>query len=185
LQLQEVFMRAAIFALFLAVPIAAFSASVAVADTPSFQFPSIDGGSYATADWRGKPVLVVNTASLCGFAGQYENLQTLSDRYEGRAVVLAVPSDDFAQELASEAEVKEFCEVNFDLNLPMTTIQNVAQGEVHPFYAWSRDVHGFTPGWNFNKVLIGPEGEFVKAWGSTTKPDARPITSAIDSLLTQ
>jgi glutathione peroxidase len=129
--------------------------------------------------------LVVNTASLCGFAGQYENLQTLSDRYEGRAVVLAVPSDDFAQELASEAEVKEFCEVNFDLSLPMTTIQNVAQGEVHPFYAWARDAHGFTPGWNFNKVLIGPEGEFVKAWGATTKPDAPPITSAIDSLLTQ
>jgi glutathione peroxidase len=99
--------------------------------------------------------------------------------------VLAVPSDDFAQELASEAEVKEFCEVNFDLNLPMTTIQNVAQGEVHPFYAWARDAHGFTPGWNFNKVLIGPEGEFVKAWGATTKPDAPPITSAIDSLLTQ
>jgi glutathione peroxidase len=67
----------------------------------------------------------------------------------------------------------------------MTTIQNVAQGEVHPFYAWARDAHGFTPGWNFNKVLIGPEGEFVKAWGSTTKPDAPPITSAIDSLLTQ
>lgn len=174
-------MRAAIFAFFLAVP----AATVAMADAPSFRFPSIDGGSYATADWRGKPVLVVNTASLCGFAGQYENLQTLSDRYEGRAVVLAVPSDDFAQELASEAEVKEFCEVNFDLNLPMTTIQNVAQGEVHPFYAWARDVHGFTPGWNFNKVLIGPEGEFVKAWGSTTKPDAHPITSAIDSLLTQ
>jgi glutathione peroxidase len=181
LQLQEVFMRAAIFAFFLAVP----AATVAMADAPSFRFPSIDGGSYATADWRGKPVLVVNTASLCGFAGQYENLQTLSDRYAGRAVVLAVPSDDFAQELASEAEVKEFCEVNFDLNLPMTTIQNVAKGDVHPFYAWARDTHGFTPGWNFNKVLIGPEGEFVKAWGSTTKPDARPITSAIDSLLTQ
>jgi glutathione peroxidase len=181
LQLQEVFMRAAVFALVLA----ASAAAPAFADAPSFSFRSIDGGSYSTEEWRGKPVLVVNTASLCGFAGQYENLQTLSDRYEVRAVVLAVPSDDFAQELASEAEVKEFCEVNFDLSLPMTTIQNVAQGEVHPFYAWARDAHGFTPGWNFNKVLIGPEGEFVKAWGATTKPDAPPITSAIDSLLTQ
>ncbi|MFZ9198157.1 MAG: glutathione peroxidase [Paracoccaceae bacterium] len=174
-------MRAAIFALLLAVP----AAAPAFADAPSFRFPSIDGGSYSTEKWRGKPVLVVNTASLCGFAGQYENLQALSDRYQGRAVVLAVPSDDFAQELDSEAAVKEFCEVNFDLNLPMTTIQNVAKGDVHPFYAWARDEHGFTPGWNFNKVLIGPEGEFVKAWGSTTKPDARPITNAIDGLLTQ
>ena len=100
-------MRAAVVALFLAA-----AAAPAFADAPSFRFPSIDGGSYSTEEWRGKPVLVVNTASLCGFAGQYENLQTLSDRYQGRAVVLAVPSDDFAQELASEAEVKEFCEVN-------------------------------------------------------------------------
>jgi glutathione peroxidase len=175
--LQEDLMRAAILAVFLASP--------AFAEAPTFKFPSIDGGSYSTADWRGKPVLVVNTASLCGFAGQYENLQNLSDRYEGRAVVLAVPSDDFAQELASEAEVKEYCEANFNLSLPMTTIQHVAKGDVHPFYAWARDAHGFTPGWNFNKVLIGPDGAFVKAWGSTTTPDARPITSAIDSLLTQ
>lgn len=174
-------MRVAVLAVFFAVS----GATAVLAEAPTFRFPSIDGGSYSTADWRGKPVLVVNTASLCGFAGQYENLQALSDRYDGRAVVLAVPSDDFAQELASEAEVKEFCEVNFDLSLPMTTIQNVAKGKVHPFYAWARDAHGFTPGWNFNKVLIGPEGEFVKAWGSTTKPDARPITSAIDGLLTQ
>jgi glutathione peroxidase len=104
-------MHAAIFALFLAA-----AAAPAFADAPSFRFPSIDGGSYSTEEWRGKPVLVVNTASLCGFAGQYENLQTLSDRYQGRAVVLAVPSDDFAQELASEAEVKEFCDVNFELS---------------------------------------------------------------------
>ena len=72
-----------------------------------------------------------------------------------------------------------------DLTLPMTEITAVTGGEAHPFYAWVRDQTGFVPGWNFNKVLIGPEGEFVKAWGSTTKPDARPITSAIDSLLTQ
>lgn len=168
-------MRAALFALML-LP------GPALADAPAFRFPSIDGGTLSTADWRGKPVLVVNTASLCGFTGQYENLQSLSDRYQGKAVVLAVPSDDFAQELANEAEVKEFCAANFDLTLPMTTIQHVAKGDVHPFYIWLRDAHGFTPGWNFNKVLIGPEGEFVKAWGSATKPDARPITAAIDAL---
>ena len=154
----------------------------AFAEAPAFSFPSIDGGSYSTAEWRGKPVLVVNTASLCGFTPQYENLQDLADRYEGRAVVLAVPSDDFAQELASESEVKEFCAVNFDLTLPMSTILHVAKGEVHPFYGWLRDTQGFTPGWNFNKVLLDPEGNFVKAWGSTTKPDARPITAAIDAL---
>jgi glutathione peroxidase len=159
------------------------SASPAFAEAPVFQFPSIDGGSYSTADWRGQPVLVVNTASMCGFTPQYDNLQTLSDRYEGRAIVLAVPSDDFAQELATEAEVKEFCALNFDLTLPMTTIQHVAKGDLHPFYAWLRDTEGFSPGWNFNKVLLDPEGNFVKAWGSPTKPDARPITAALDALI--
>lgn len=167
-------MRALIFAL-LATP--------ALAEAPVFTFPSIDGGTLATADWRGKPVLVVNTASLCGFTPQYENLQTLSDRYQGRAVVLAVPSDDFAQELASAAEVKKFCATNFDLTLPMTTIQHVAKGDLHPFYAWVQAAYGFTPGWNFNKVLIGPDGAFVQAWGSTTKPDSTQITKAIDALL--
>ena len=153
------------------------------AEAPSFTFPAIDGGSYSTAKWRGKPVLVVNTASLCGFTPQYDNLQKLSDRYDGRAVVLAVPSDDFAQELNSDAEVKEFCALNFDLTLPMTTIQHVAKGDVHPFYGWLRDTHGFAPQWNFNKVLLDGNGAFVQAWGSTTKPDAKPITSAIDALI--
>lgn len=169
-------MRTALLALCLAT-------GPALAEAPVFTFPSIDGGTLSTADWRGKPVLVVNTASQCGFTPQYANLQALADRYEGRAMVLAVPSDDFAQELASDAEVKEFCEVNFDLTLPMTTIQHVAKGDLHPFYAWVSAAHGFTPGWNFNKVLIGPDGEFVKAWGSATKPDSGAITRAIDAVL--
>lgn len=159
------------------------TATPALAEAPVFEFPSIDGGSYSTADWRGKPVLVVNTASLCGFAPQYANLQKLFDRYQGRAVVLAVPSDDFAQELATEAEVKAYCEANFDLTLPMTTIQHVTKGDVHPFYRWLRDAHGVSPAWNFNKVLLDTEGEFVDSWGSATKPDAKPITAAIDKLL--
>lgn len=139
---------------------------------PSFVFDSIDGGRYDTAAWRGKPVLVVNSASMCGYTPQYADLQALSDLYGEKAVVLAVPSNDFNQELASEAEVKEFCDLNYDLTLPMTTIQHVAKGPVHPFYAWVRDTHGFEPGWNFNKVLIGPDGAFVQAWGSNAKPMA-------------
>lgn len=159
-------------------------ANPAFADQPAFAFPSIDGGTYSTADWRGKPVLIVNTASQCGFTPQYDNLQALADRYNGRVVVLAVPSDDFAQELATEAEVKEFCELNFDLTLPMTTLQHVAKGDLHPFYNWLQNAHGFTPEWNFNKVLLDADGAFVKGWGSAVKPDAKPITAAIDAALT-
>lgn len=166
------------------VALALMAAPALAADAPpTFSFRSIDGGAYDMADWRGKPVLVVNTASLCGFTPQYDDLQALSDSYGGRVVVLAVPSDDFAQELGSDDEVKAFCAVNFDLTLPMTTIEHVAKGKLHPFYGWLQAEHGFTPGWNFNKVLIGPDGQFVKAWGSTTRPGAPAITSEIEALL--
>ena len=149
---------------------------------PAFDFASIDGGSYSTADWRGKPVLVVNTASMCGYTPQYTDLQALSDLYGEKAVVLAVPSDDFNQELADDAAVKEFCELNYSLTLPMTTIEHVATGEVHPFYAWAKAQTGFVPGWNFNKVLIGPDGQIVKSWGSNAQPMGA-IKDQIDALL--
>ena len=155
----------------------------AASEAPSFRFPSIDGGSYDTAQWRGMPVLVVNTASMCGFTPQYEGLQALSDQYKGRAVILAVPSDDFNQELSSDAEVKEFCALNYALTLPMTTIEHVAKGEVHPLFAWLRDTAGYVPDWNFNKVLLGPDGSYIAAWGSGTKPLSGKITAAIDQAI--
>ena len=158
-------------------------AAGAASEAPGFQFPSIDGGSYNTADWRGMPVLVVNTASMCGFTPQYEGLQALSDQYRGRAVVLAVPSDDFNQELASDGEVKEFCELNYALTLPMTTIEHVARGDLHPMFAWLRDTQGFVPEWNFNKVLLGADGSYIAAWGSATKPLSGAITDAIDAAI--
>jgi glutathione peroxidase len=144
--------------------------TLAQAAPPAFTFDSIDGGQYDTAKWRGKPVLVVNTASMCGYTPQYADLQQLSDSMGDRAVVLAVPSDDFNQELSSEAEVKEFCALNYDLTLPMTTISHVAKGDVLPFYAWVQQQMQFTPGWNFNKVLLDKDGNIVKAWGSNAKP---------------
>ncbi len=158
--------------------------SAAAEDQPSFRFAAIDGGTYDTADWRGKPVLVVNTASMCGFTPQYDDLQALSDRYGRQGLtVLAVPSDDFAQELQDAAAVKEFCEVNFGLTIPMTDITPVTGAQAHPFYLWLAQEHGFTPGWNFNKVLIGPEGQVVATWGSVVKPGAPAITTRIEALL--
>ncbi|OJH44803.1 redoxin domain-containing protein [Paracoccus sp. SM22M-07] len=154
------------------------------ADAPVFRFPSIDGGEYDTADWRGKPVLVVNTASLCGFAGQLTDMQALHDAYGDRGlVVLAVPSDDFNQELASGKEVSEYCQMEYGITLPMTDILHVAQGEVHPFYAWVRQQTGFVPKWNFNKVLIGPEGAILGSWGSFTKPGGPQISALFEPYL--
>ena len=120
---------------------------------------------------------------MCIRDRQYEGLQALSDQYKGRAVILAVPSDDFNQELSSDAEVKEFCALNYALTLPMTTIEHVAKGEVHPLFAWLRDTAGYVPDWNFNKVLLGPDGAYLAAWGSGTKPMSGKITDAIDQAI--
>lgn len=149
-----------------------------------FTFTSIDGGTIDMDSFRGRPVLVVNTASLCGFAPQFTELQQLQDDFGPRGlVVLAVPSDDFRQELGSAQEVKEYCAMQFDVTLPMTDITHVTGPAAHPFYAWLRDETGFTPSWNFNKVLIGPNGEVLATWGSMTKPTSTSILSKIEPLL--
>ena len=164
---------------------AAFAANAArAAEAPSFQFDAIEGGKLDPAQWRGRPVLVVNTASMCGFARQFDTLQSLQDRYADRGlVVLAVPSDDFKQELATEAEVKEYCAINFDLTLAMTTITKVLGPEAHPFYRWMAEQHGFVPGWNFNKVLLGPDGQPRGTWGAPVDPLSGRITTAIEVAL--
>ncbi len=149
-----------------------------------FSFTSIDGGTLEMDDWKGRPVLVVNTASLCGFAPQFDELQALQDRYGGQGlVVLAVPSNDFRQELGSDAEVKDYCATTFDLTLPMTTISHVRGAEAHPFYQWMKAEEGFEPGWNFNKILLGPAGEVVGTWGAAVSPSGEAITGAIEKLL--
>ncbi|WP_249138996.1 glutathione peroxidase [Actibacterium sp. MT2.3-13A] len=150
----------------------------------TFAFASIDGGTLSLGEWAGRPVLVVNTASLCGFTPQYKDLQALYDRYRERGlVVLAVPSDDFRQELGSEAEVREFCENTFGLDLPMTEITHVRGPDAHPFYRWLAEEHGVAPRWNFNKVLIGPDGELAGSWGARVNPMSRQITGAVEALL--
>ena len=148
-----------------------------------FSFASIDGGQINLGDWKGKPVLVVNTASLCGFAGQFDGLQGLHERFGDNALILAVPSNDFEQELASEAAVKEYCALTFDITLPMTEITHVRGPEAHPFYEWVRAEIGFVPGWNFNKVLIGPDGEIVDTFGSSVAPESRRIAGQIEAML--
>ncbi|MFO7759473.1 MAG: glutathione peroxidase [Roseovarius sp.] len=147
-------------------------------------FGSIDGGELRVSDWQSRPVLVVNTASRCGFTHQYEELQELYDRYRDRGlVVLAVPSNDFRQELASDDEVKDFCEVNFGLDIPMTTITSVRGSQAHPLYASLADEAGFAPSWNFNKVLIAPDGTVASTWGSAERPTSQRMTKVIEALL--
>jgi glutathione peroxidase len=160
------------------------AASAAAAPGRDWSFDSIDGGTLSLSDWAGQPVLVVNTASRCAFTRQYDGLQALYDRYRDRGlVVLAVPSRDFRQELSSNEKVKDFCELNFDLDLPMTTITPVRGGAAHPFYAWLAESEGWTPSWNFNKVLIAPDGSVAGTWGATARPQSRAVTGPIEALL--
>ena len=163
---------------------AAGTGSAAGAPPPDFVFDSIDGGQISMADFRGHPVLVVNTASLCGFTPQYADLQALYDAYRDQGlVVLAIPSDDFRQELGAEAEVKDFCTLTYGLDLPMTTITPVIGPQAHPFYQWLANTQGVAPGWNFNKVLIGPDGAVLANWGAAPSPMGDAIKAAVEAAL--
>ena len=159
-------------------------AGIALARDLETPFASIDGGTLSLADWRGAPVLVVNTASECGFTDQYADMQALYDRFRARGlIVLAVPSDDFNQELGSAEEVKAFCELNYGLDFPMTDITRVKGRGAHPFFAAVRAETGFVPRWNFNKVLVGPDGQIVATWRSHMRPMSSEVVRAVERLL--
>ena len=154
------------------------------ANPQDFRFGSIDGGEIGFADWAGRPVLVANTASLCAFAPQYAELQALYDEFKDEGlVVLAVPSDDFNQEYGTEAEVKDYCELNYALDLPMTVISHVRGEEALPFFRWLAETEGFVPAWNFNKVLVGADGAVLGTWGSGEAPTGGAIRGAVEAAL--
>ena len=150
----------------------------------AFEFENIDGGVLNLQEFRGSPILIVNTASRCGFTNQYEGLQKLHDKYsEQGLVVISVPSNDFNQELRTDAAVQDFCEINYNISLPMTTITSVKGGKAHPFFKWMRKEYGFIPRWNFYKILLDTEGNLVETYTSITKPTSSKITSKIEKLL--
>jgi len=152
-----------------------------------FSFDSIDGAPLPMAGFKGKAVLVVNTASQCGFTPQYTGLQALWAKYRDQGlVVLGVPSNDFGgQEPGKEEDIKKFCEVNFDVDFPLTTKQTVVGGKAHPFYKWvaSELGEGAAPRWNFHKYLIGPQGNLLGAYPSQVRPDSPQLVKEIEEAL--
>ena len=150
-------------------------------------FESIDGNPLALRDFGNKAVLVVNTASECGYTPQYRGLQSLWDRYRDRGlVVLGVPSNDFgAQEPGSEAEIRAFCERTYKVTFPITGKQTVIGAEAHPFYRWIASEVGedAAPRWNFHKYLIDRRGELAGAWPSRVEPNDPAIIQAIEDTL--
>lgn len=161
----------------------ALSAEVTAHD---FTFESIEGGPLRLADYAGRPILLVNTASMCGFTAQYEALQSLWSQYRDRGlVVLGVPSDDFGgQEYNSTAEIKQFCEINYGIDFPMTEMVAVKGHDAHPYYRWVRSQGRLmVPRWNFHKHLIDADGHIVDWFASTTAPDSRKVIDAIEQHL--
>ena len=149
-----------------------------------FHFESIDGGYINLGDFKGHPILITNTASNCGFTRQYNELQKLHEEFsESGLIVLAIPSQDFFQEFNDNNKVKDFCDTNFSLTLPMTTITKVKGNDAHPLFKWLAEQHNFRPVWNFNKVLLNKDGTFVASFGSFTNPNSRKIRSKILDLL--
>ncbi len=152
-----------------------------------YSFTSIDGEPLPLSTFKGKPVLVVNTASKCGLTPQYEGLEKLYRDYRDQGlVVLGVPCNQFAgQEPGTEAEIKDFCQLKFDVDFPMTAKVDVKDDARHPFYAWAEQELGTpaVPVWNFHKILVGKDGEAVAAFGPRTDPLDAEITGAVEKAL--
>lgn len=137
--------------------------------------------------YKGKVILIVNTASKCGFTPQYESLEKLYQKYENQGlVILGVPSNDFGQqEPGNEEEIASFCKVNYGVSFPMTAKEIVSGKNAHPFYLWAKQKFGFgtAPKWNFHKYLINRHGELINYYYSTTSPEAPRLIKAIENAL--
>lgn len=176
---------------------AAFMTGVAAAPGPGegksvgklawdFSFPSIDGGTLDLARFRGRVLLVVNTASFCGYTYQYRALEALQRELSPRGLtVVGVPSQDFHQESGSNAEVKQFCEATFDVRFPMAGISHVTGQDAAPFYRWVKEARGWAPDWNFCKVLIGRDGTIIGTYRSADEPRGARLAAAIGAALAQ
>lgn len=152
-----------------------------------FEFRSIEGEPLPLKRFAGHPLLVVNTASECGYTPQYAGLQSLwRDYQKDGLVVLGVPSNDFGdQEPGSEAQIRQFCQQNYGVDFPMTSKVSVQGGSAHPFYRWIESEFGeaAAPRWNFHKYLIGPDGSLVGVWPSDVDPRSEAIEDAIKTLV--
>jgi len=151
-----------------------------------FSIEDINGEIIDFKNYKNKIILIVNTASYCGFTKQYDDLQKLSDEYKTKGlIVLGVPSNSFNQEKDNNNEIKNFCEVNFNINFPLSTLTKVRGDDAHEIYKWAKENHGKSaiPKWNFHKILINKEGKVEDTYSSFTKPTSKKIIDKIEKLL--
>lgn len=152
-----------------------------------FTMTRIDGRPLPLDQFRGQVMLVVNTASMCGFTPQYDGLQKLHERYRARGfTVLGVPSGDFmGQEYDDNRKIAEFCETRFGISFPMTEKAHVKGSRAAPFYQWARTslATNNEPQWNFHKFLVGRDGRLIAGFGPKVEPGSPELTAAIEKAL--
>ena len=155
----------------------------------SADFVSIQGAPMPFSDYAGTVTLVVNTASRCGYTGQYAGLQELYTTFADQGfTVLGVPSNDFgAQEPGTEAQIESFCEINYGVTFPLTRKTVVSGAEMHPFWQLAQAALGekAVPKWNFHKVLVGRDGAFLQAYPSAIRPADTELVADIERALAQ
>jgi glutathione peroxidase len=166
---------------------AALAEGATMLDWSKTPLPALEGGTLDPALLSGKVVLVVNTASFCGFTPQYRGLQALWERFRDQGLlVLGVPANDFgAQEPGTPTDIKRFCETEFGIDFLMLAKQSVVGAGAHPLYRWAAGETGpdGVPKWNFHKLLVGRDGRLEGWYSSMVKPGAETLEQAIEAAL--
>jgi glutathione peroxidase len=150
-----------------------------------FNFSLKDQSILSLNSYNGKVILIVNTASNCGFTGQYAELESLYQQYKDNGlVIIAVPSNDFKQEQEANKEIAKFCQINYGITFPLTNKEVVTGKNAHPFYKWAQKLGlGTTPMWNFHKYLIDRNGHLVDFFYPQTTPKNNNLIKKIEKLL--
>tara|TARA_B110000438_G_scaffold294878_1_gene336959 strand:- start:46 stop:600 length:555 start_codon:yes stop_codon:yes gene_type:complete len=152
-----------------------------------FSFNDLDGSQMKLSEYKDKIIVIVNVASQCGFTSQYEDMQTMWDKYQNKGlVIIGVPSNDFGnQEPGSSSEIKNFCEAKFGITFPMTEKVSVKGNDAHPFYLWAKEDYGngAIPKWNFHKIVVGKNGKIIDTFASITKPTSKKFVKVIEENL--
>ncbi len=165
-----------------------FSMSQA-ASLNDFTLTGIDGKPMAFSQFKGSAVLLVNTASECGFTGQYDGLEKLWETYKDKGlVIVGVPSNDFGgQEPGKAEEIATFCKLNYGVTFPLADKAVVKGTDAIPVYVWANNRAGMmgSPKWNFHKYLFGRDGQFIDWFSSPTEPMSNKLTAAVEKALAQ
>ncbi|MBR0656715.1 glutathione peroxidase [Plastoroseomonas arctica] len=149
-----------------------------------FTVTRLEGGPMPLAEFRGQALLIVNTASFCGFTPQYAGLQTLHDRYKTRGFsVIGVPSNDFNQESTNAATIREFCDTQYGIDFPLAALSHVRGPQAIPLFRFLATSSGSTPGWNFHKYLVARDGRRITSFSTSVEPNQPTLLRAVDAAL--